>query len=204
MEADQPLRILIVEDLSSDAELAERELRKEGISFTSVRVETKDAFLKALEDFRPDLIISDFALPKFDGMQALKLSLEYDPLLPFIVLTGSMNEDIAVACMRAGATDYVIKEHVTRLPFTVREALEQKKERLIKEESERALRESGERYRTLFEESVDSICLAEAETGMIIDCNQALEVLVGRKREDLIGQPQTILYTPHDDKEIFS
>lgn len=105
MEADQPLRILIVEDLPSDAELAERELRKEGISFTSVRVETKDAFLKALEDFRPDLIISDFALPKFDGMQALKLSLEYDPLLPFIVLTGSMNEDIAVACMRAGATN---------------------------------------------------------------------------------------------------
>ncbi len=68
MNADDPLRILIVEDVPSDAELAERELRKDGLLFTSVRVDTKEGFLKALEEFRPDLIISDYAMPEFDGM----------------------------------------------------------------------------------------------------------------------------------------
>ena len=104
-----------------------------------MRVDTKEAFLKALEEFRPDLIISDYAMPEFDGMQALKLSLAHDPNLPFIIFTGSMNEETAVACMKAGATDYIIKEHITRLPSAVRGALEQQKTRIEKEESEKEL-----------------------------------------------------------------
>jgi len=142
MKADQPLRILFVEDVPSDVELAERKLQKEGLQFTSTRVETKPAFFKALKEFAPDLIISDYALPEFDGMQALKLSLEHDSRMPFILLTGSMNEETAVACMKAGATDYVIKEHIARLPFAVKDALEQKKIRVEREEAEQELRES--------------------------------------------------------------
>jgi PAS domain S-box-containing protein len=135
METDCPLRILIVEDLPADAELAVRELRKDSILFTSMRVDTKEAFLRALEEFRPDLIISDYAMPEFDGMQALKLSLAHDPHLPFILFTGSMNEETAVACMKAGATDYVIKERITRLPLAVRGALEQRQALLDKAET---------------------------------------------------------------------
>ena len=124
MKEKMHLRILFVEDVPSDFELAERELKNAKIQFTSLRVETRDAFLNALKEFKPDLIISDYALPEFDGMQALNLAQEFSPLVPFIVMTGSMNEVTAVACMKAGATDYVIKELRKRLPFSVKEALE--------------------------------------------------------------------------------
>jgi len=134
MNADDPLHILIVEDVPADAELAERELRKDGLLFTSMRVDTKEGFLKALEEFRPDVIVSDYAMPEFDGMEALKLSLAHVPHLPFILFTGSMNEETAVACMKAGASDYIIKEHIVRLPSAVRGVLEQRKLRIEKEE----------------------------------------------------------------------
>ena len=151
METDNHIRILFVEDLPSDAELAEREVQREGIRFTSMRVETKEAFLKALEEFRPDVIISDYAMPEFDGMQALRLAKEYGHAIPFIVLTGSMNEETAVECMKAGATDYVIKERMKRLPYAIKEALEWKKIRQEKEAVLEALRESEEKYRQIVE-----------------------------------------------------
>ncbi|HZU85931.1 MAG TPA: GAF domain-containing protein, partial [Anaerolineaceae bacterium] len=120
--------------------MAQRELKKEGIQCTALRVETKDDFLAALKEFRPDVIISDYSMPLFDGMRALKLSLEFDPLTPFILLTGSMNEEVAVNCMKAGATDYVIKEHISALPLVVKEALRQKQNRIEKEQVDESLR----------------------------------------------------------------
>lgn len=113
----RPLRILFVEDLPSDQELAEWQLRTGGLDLISLRVETQDAFLQALDEFQPDLIISDYSMPEFNGMQALKLTLELNREIPFIVLTGSMNEETAAECIKAGASDYVIKEHIYRLPF---------------------------------------------------------------------------------------
>ena len=139
MDSGNLTRILFVEDVPSDAEMAERELQKSGLQFTSVRVDTKEAFRKALEEFHPDIIISDYSMPQFDGMQALKLAKEHSASVPFILLTGSMNEETAVECMKAGAMDYVIKERIKRLPFAVKEALEQNKNRLEREEARRAL-----------------------------------------------------------------
>ncbi|MDR3573472.1 MAG: PAS domain S-box protein [Anaerolineaceae bacterium] len=147
MGADPDLKILFVEDLPLDMELAERELRKDDLSFTSLRIDTKDAFLEALQEFQPDLIISDYSMPYFDGKQALKLSLGLDPSLPVIILTGATNEDTAVECMKAGAVDYVIKEHITRLPLAVRNALEQKAVRRAKLVSEKELHDSEEHLR---------------------------------------------------------
>jgi CheY-like chemotaxis protein len=102
--------ILLVEDLATDAELAAREVRKvlpEGIFQV---VDTEEAFLAALADFSPDLILSDYSMPRFDGMSALLLARERVPDTPFIVLTGSMNEETAEGCIKAGAWAYVIKE----------------------------------------------------------------------------------------------
>lgn len=127
MESESGLRILFVEDVPSDTELAQRILRKDGLVFNSIRVETADEFLKQLDEFKPDLIISDYSLPTFDGMHALKLLLDYDKSLPFIVFTGSLNEETAVKCMKEGATDYVLKDRIKRLPYSVREALEKKR-----------------------------------------------------------------------------
>jgi PAS domain S-box-containing protein len=191
LAADSPIRILFVEDLPSDTELAERELLKEQISFTSLRVETKETFLRALGEFRPDLIISDYALPEFDGMQALKLTLNYDATLPFILLTGSMNEYTAVACMKAGATDYVIKEHITRLPFAVREALEQKKTRLAKAEAQQALTRSEARFRRLAENAQDLVYRYEfrPQRGFTY-INPAAAKLTGYTPEEFYADPE--------------
>ncbi len=157
MGTDRPIRILLIEDLPSDAQLAVRELWKGGIEFETLRAETGEAVQEALREYRPDLVISDYALPRFDGMRALELCREHDPLLPFIVLTGSMNEDTAVACMKAGAADYVIKEHITRLPFAVKEALNRR--RILEQQRavERALQDSEQRFRRLAEDAPDMV-----------------------------------------------
>ena len=95
----EPLRILMVEDMPADAELAQREISRQIPHCAFRRVETKDDFLRELEAFRPDIVISDYSMPRFDGMTALRLSIAHDPTIPVIMLTGSMNEDTAVACM---------------------------------------------------------------------------------------------------------
>src|SRR6056297_56189 len=100
-EKESAKRILIIEDQLSDAELIHREVEKElGPCETRV-VETREGLLEALDAFNPDLIVSDYLLPLFDGMSALKVSVERTPDTPFIVCTGSLNEEIAVACMNA-------------------------------------------------------------------------------------------------------
>ncbi|MDR4989134.1 MAG: PAS domain S-box protein, partial [Bacteroidales bacterium] len=151
------IRILIAEDLPSDASLAEREILKVLPAATFKRVETKEAFISALEEYQPDLIVSDYQMPSFDGLTALKITLEKAPVTPFIIHTGSMNEDTAVACMKAGATDYVIKEHMKRLGPAVKNALANKKIKLAHIKAHRALVESEERFRRLAENADDLI-----------------------------------------------
>ncbi len=185
MNHEPLIRILFIEDLPSDTELAEWELRNEGLHFTSIRVETEGEFRKALEEFRPDLIISDYSMPEFDGLKALKISLKHDPFLPFIVLTGSMNEATAVDCMKVGATDYVIKEHIKRLPFAVKEALEQKKIRSAKEEAERESREH--------QEELEAIYLNSPLMMILLDQERKVRKINGFAVEFLGGQPEKLI-----------
>jgi PAS domain S-box-containing protein len=144
---NSPIRVLTVEDLPTDAELAERELQKELGQCEFRRVETREGFLQALDAFHPELIVSDFKLPQFDGLAALELARELVPDVPFIMLTGSMNEDTAVDCMKAGAWDYVIKEHVKRLGAAAKGALELQRTRRDRREAELSLRQSEQRLR---------------------------------------------------------
>ena len=127
-------------------------------------VETQEDYLAAIERFQPDLIVSDYKMPHFDGLTAMKLAQQHAPMVPFVILTGSMNEETAVECMKAGATDYVIKEHIKRIGLAAVSALEQKRMRHEKEHAEAeeraaqyALRESEERYRSFFDNSIDAV-----------------------------------------------
>lgn len=149
MISKKKLRILFAEDLSSDAELAVMELRKGGLAFEHSRVDSRKDFLAALKEFQPDIVISDYMMPSFNGLQALKDSREFDPFMPFILFTGSTNEEIAVECMKAGASDYVIKEHMTRLPFAVIEVLEQTRIQKEKIEADHLLEVSHHSLNTL-------------------------------------------------------
>lgn len=120
------VRILLVEDFLPDAELEKHEIQKVIPESEFILVDTKNKFLEALEHFNPHVIVSDYMMPQFDGMTALKLTLEKTNLIPFILCTGSMNEDTAVDCIKKGATDYIIKEHMKRLGESVKNALEQR------------------------------------------------------------------------------
>jgi PAS domain S-box-containing protein len=153
----KPIKILIVEDLKTDYELACYELRKAEIDFTSILVDAEKQFRQALETFKPELIISDYAMPTFDGMRALKITRNQSTYIPFIILTGSINEETAVACMKAGADDYVIKENIKRLPFSVIEVLRKVRTQKEKEQTEKQLIESEEKYRLLTENAQDLI-----------------------------------------------
>lgn len=117
------LRILFVEDVLTDAEIIWRELKKNNISFKKMLVENKTDYLEALNSYKPQLIVSDYSLPQFDGMLALKLKNEHAPAIPFILVTGSINEETAVEVMKAGADDYVIKQNLSRLGTAIDQAL---------------------------------------------------------------------------------
>jgi len=130
---DTAIRVLILVDVPSDADLIEKELKMQKMNIVSSRVDGKDAFTEALVRFKPDVVLCDCASLTFTGIDALNQSLLRDPLLPFIIVTGSANEGMAIRCMRSGSTDYVLKEDIIRLPFAVIGALERKKAQHAKE-----------------------------------------------------------------------
>ena len=197
MEDRSVLRILFAEDQPEDNEIATREIRKSGLDFVGHRVDTKEGFLAELAAFRPDIVISDFVMPSFDGMQALKLSLEFDPAIPFIVLTGSRNEETAVLCMKSGASDYVIKSHINRLPYAIREALERSRLSVEGKEALRRLEESEELFRVLFEASPIGKTLTGFD-GAIIMANRALAEIIGSTVEALKGSDAAAFLHPDD------
>src|SRR5581483_1361019 len=144
------LRILIVEDVENDAELALRELRRAGLACDARRVETAAEYKKALEEFQPHVILSDFSMPHFDGMEALRIARQSYPDIPFLFVSGTLGEEYAVRALKNGATDYVLKSNLVRLPVAVEKALQEKEERLARQALEEEVRASEKRYRELF------------------------------------------------------
>ena len=137
-----PLRILLLEDNSSDAELIQELLLAEhGICEVS-RVQTRDEFLAALRDPKLELILADYRLPSFDGLSALHLTLSERPGLPFIFVSGTLGEELAIEALKVGATDYVLKERLSRLVPSVQRALRESRERAERKKAEDALRRS--------------------------------------------------------------
>lgn len=120
---EQGLRLLILEDVAAEAELAVHQLKRAGLHCTWTRVESESAFREALYELRPDLIISDFSLPGYDGSAALDLTRREAPEIPFIFVSGTIGEERAIEALKAGAVDYVLKTNLERLAPAVRRAL---------------------------------------------------------------------------------
>jgi PAS domain S-box-containing protein len=172
---EEKLKLLILEDVLEDLELVLYELRQAEIKFNPLHVETEEEFKKGLIEFKPDLILSDYKLPQFTGMEALLITKEISPLTPFIIITGSINEETAVKCIKNGAWDYVTKEHLTRLGAAVNQALEKKILIDKKIETEKALVESEERYKQIYQFSPDSIIIHDMDMNILNANNKAVE-----------------------------
>src|SRR5690606_14100480 len=139
------VRILLVEDSPADAELELAELRRSGLRVVHQIVESEPAFRSALESFRPELIISDFSMPQFDGMWALSIARERAPHVPFLFVSGTIGEEYAIRALKSGATDYVLKNNLLRLPAAVERALQDAAERAARQAAERELEEMRSR-----------------------------------------------------------
>src|SRR6185436_5768770 len=148
-----PLRALIVEDSEFDAQMMVSILRKGGYEVSFERVETAEALRRALRDRQWDMILADYNLPEFDAPGALKVVQETGLDLPFIIVSGGIGEDIAVAAMKAGAHDYLMKGNLSRLVPAVERELREAANRAGQREAKKALQESELRYRLLWETS---------------------------------------------------
>lgn len=143
------LRILLLEDSATDAELVHHTLRRGGLNLSMECVDNRNDFIRQLRESPPDVILADFSLPGFDGYAALALAQEVCPGTPFIFVTGTMGEEVAIESLKKGATDYVLKHRLGRLVPSVSRALREARERAERRLAEKRLRDSHEQLRSL-------------------------------------------------------
>jgi len=188
------LTILLLEDDLNDADLIDRELHRGGLPFRLHRVDTQEAFFALLQEDGPDVILSDHGLPAFSGFEALALARRHCPEIPFIFVTGLMGEETAIETFESGATDYVLKNRLSKLVPVVQRALQQAAERAERRKQEEALRESEERFRMLVEGVKDyALCLLDAD-GRVSSWNAGAESITGFQAREIIGRQHSCFY----------
>jgi PAS domain S-box-containing protein len=193
------IRVLIVEDSTDDAELVLRQLRRAGYDPVFERVQTAEEMKTALEREAWDLVVSDFSMPQFDALAALKLLIQSGHDLPFIVVSGTIGEDIAVTIMKTGAHDYILKQNLTRFVPAVqrelREAENRRQQRLTEQAKQRLEIERDEFVERLKQENEDLAALTRVTANAIstLDLDELLLVLLGRIVEVMRADAATIL-----------
>jgi PAS domain S-box-containing protein len=192
------LRILVLEDVAADVVLMSHELRSGGLAFETKRVQTRDEFMHELEHNPPDLILSDHGLPGFDGFTALAIARERIPETPFIFVTGSMGEELAIDSLRSGAADYVLKTRISNLVPAVERALRLKDERMKRQLAQKELRDSEERFRLLVSGVKDYAIFMLDTEGRISSWNAGAELVLGFPSAEVVGKHFSVFYRPAD------
>jgi diguanylate cyclase (GGDEF)-like protein/PAS domain S-box-containing protein len=187
------LKILLVEDTPTDAELALRELTRSGIRHNGLRVETEQELRAELERFQPDIVLSDFSMPHFDGLSALKVVREFRHDLPFIFVSGRIGEELAIESLKMGASDYVIKTNLSRLPSAVTSAMERVEQREARRRVEAELQSTNRMFRTFMDNLSGAAYIKDIDGRFLFanrGCDRALQVdtggAVGRLDSELI------------------
>jgi PAS domain S-box-containing protein/putative nucleotidyltransferase with HDIG domain len=203
MEIAKELRILMLEDEPDDAELARRELRKSGMAFVSECVDNREAFVAALDEFAPDVILADYKLPAFDGLSALAIARERRPQAAFIFVSGAMGEEFAIEMLHQGAADYVLKGRLSKLVPAVHRARQEAEQQRRRKEAEEALAESEERFRNMAESAQDCIAILDSE-GAITYWNRAAERMFGHERASVLGRNMHEMLVPDRYRDAYT
>ena len=186
-----PVRLLHLEDNSNDAELIHDRLEVAGLTSEIVWVSNRLAFEAALEQKGFEIILCDFNLPDYDGISALSVARTKQPDVPVIVISGSLNEEEAVRCLHLGATDYLLKQRLERLPNAVRRAIVSADELRRRRKTEAELRTSEERFRLLAHHSRDGFWFVELRPERVLYVSPAVEAIWGRTAQEFYENPGT-------------
>ena len=192
-EAGKVLQLLIADDDPADVELCLISLKKAGIDFHAETVSSREAFTEKLREARFDVVLSDYRMKGWTGMDALATVIETQPETPLILLTGTLGDEMAVECIKLGVTDYVLKDQLARLPLAIRRAREESALRDAQDKAAAALRESEAHYRILVENAPEAIVVLDVDANRFIDCNERAMRMLGYSREEILrGSPATI------------
>jgi two-component system cell cycle sensor histidine kinase/response regulator CckA len=193
-----PLRVVVIEDSDDDTLLLLRELRRGGYDLTWERVENAAALQDALTTSAWDVVISDYSLPQFDALAALEIVTGGGYDLPFIIISGTIDETKAVSALKAGAHDFLTKGHLSRLLPALERELREARERSARRQAERALLESEARYRHLVETSPDAIVLTDMHGTIMLSNQQAQRLYADEQATALTGVSAASLIDPTD------
>jgi two-component system sensor histidine kinase UhpB len=182
----KPLRLLCIEDSSDDAELLCAELEAAGCELTFQRVETEEEMRAALALQSWDVVTSDYHLPNFSAEKALETLKEFDPEMPFIVVSGCVGEEVAVSLMKAGASDYVMKDRLARLAPAIERELREAEGRRAHARAEQALHDSESRLSHIMQALGDGILVCDYD-GNLVTMNSEAERLLGWREDELVG-----------------
>src|SRR5450756_400973 len=193
------LCILHLEDNPADALLVRDLLNEDELKVELRHVGNRAEFVKALPEKKWDVLISDYRLPDFTGLDALKIVREKYPLLPFILMSGTIGEQAAIESLKAGATDYVLKHNRDRLPSAVRRAVKEAAERALRHEAQEELKGSEKQYRLLFQGNPHPMWVFDLETLRLLEVNEAAVQHYGYSRDEFLGMTITDLrvHGPH-------
>jgi PAS domain S-box-containing protein len=195
------LRILHLEDNPNDVELIRETIISQGIDVEMVVADTRPDFVSALEKGKYDLILADYTLPSFDGLSALDIVREKFSHLPFIFVTGTMGEEKAVETLKRGATDYVLKNNLSRLVPSIMRALREAQEHIDRKKAQEALEDGEKKYRTIVENINDALYIHDF-MGNIIDVNENACKMLGYKREELIGANLSMIDSEENTRQL--
>ena len=182
MSEGVPIRLLLLEDSESDAALILTQLRRGGFDPSYKRIEKREEFREELKVGSWDLIIADFNLPAFSGLEALEIFKEHALDIPFILVSGTVGEDIAVQAMKAGANDYMLKDRLVRLVPAVRRELKEAEGRAHRRRVERELRESTELISQTFRASPDAMIVVDLAGQTIVESNECYDRIFGHAK----------------------
>ena len=181
------IRILLAEDNPDDAALIQRELRHSGVDVTIRRVHSPEAFRAALDEVDPDIVLSDHSMPQFTAHDALKIARSARPQTPVIVVTGSLDEETAADYIKEGASDYVLKTHLARLPAALVGALERRRALVATEAAHKALLGSEAKFAKAFNANPSGMAITTVE-GRVVDVNDAFLRMLGYTRDEALGR----------------